>query len=126
MPPEPPDDRPRHPSLPARLLIANRGEIAVRVARGAAELGISTVAIAPADDEDSLHTKVADECRALPGRGAAAYIDIEQVVATAIAADADAVHPGSVFLAMMAAFSRACGAGGVTVVGPRPELLDRL
>ena len=126
MPPEPPDDRPRHPSLPARLLIANRGEIAVRVARGAAELGIWTVAIAPADDEDSLHTKVADECRPLPGRGAAAYLDIDQVVATAVAAGADAVHPGYGFLAENAAFARACAAAGVTFVGPRPELLDLL
>src|SRR6185312_9912682 len=98
----PPDVR-----LPARLLIANRGEIAMRIARGASELGIRTIAVAPADDEDSLHTKVADEVRSLPGRGAAAYLDIDQVVMAARAAGADAIHPGYGFLAENAAFARA-------------------
>ncbi len=126
MPPDPPDDGPHDRRLPARLLIANRGEIAVRVARAAAELGIWTVAVAPADDEDSLHTRVADEVRPLPGRGAAAYLDIDQVLAVALAAEVDAIHPGYGFLAENAAFARSCPAAGVTFVGPRPEILELL
>ncbi len=112
--------------MPTRLLIANRGEIAVRIARAAAELGIWTIAVAPADDEDSLHTRVADEVRRLPGRGAAAYLDIDQVLAAALDAEADAVHPGYGFLAENAAFARRCSAAGVTFVGPRPEILELL
>src|SRR4051794_29598419 len=126
MPPAPPDDGPRRRRLPSRLLIANRGEIAVRVARSAAELGIHTVAVAPADDADSLHTRVADEVHPLPGRGAAAYLDIAGVVEAAVASGADALHPGYGFLAENAALARACAAAGVTFVGPRPEILELL
>src|SRR5436190_3684524 len=126
MPPAPPDDGPRRRRLPSRLLIANRGEIAVRVARAAAELGIHTVAVAPADDADSLHTRVADEVHPLPGRGAAAYLDIERVVEAAVACGADAVHPGYGFLAENASLAQACADAGVTFVGPRPEILELL
>ena len=98
----------------------------MRVARAAAELGIATIAVAPADDQDALHTMVADEVRVLPGRGAAAYLDIERIVAVAAEAGADAVHPGYGFLSENAAFARACAAAGLTFVGPRPELLDLL
>ena len=82
-----------------KLLIANRGEIAVRVARGAAELGIGTVAVSGADDATSLHTRVADEAVTLVGRGVAPYLYVEGIVSAAMAAGCDAIHPGYGFLA---------------------------
>ena len=101
-----------------KLLIANRGEIAVRVARGAAELGISTVAVSGADDAASLHTRVADEAVTLDGRGVAPYLDVDQVVGAAVAAGCDAIHPGYGFLAENPALAVACDAAGVVFVGP--------
>ncbi|MEE9282059.1 MAG: carboxyl transferase domain-containing protein [Myxococcota bacterium] len=106
-----------------RLLIANRGEIAVRIARAAADLGIAAVAVYSEDDAASLHTRAADEARALDGRGVAAYLDLGQVVATATEAGCDAVHPGYGFLAENAAFARSCAAAGIIFVGANPDLL---
>ncbi len=107
-----------------RLLIANRGEIAIRIARAAADLGITTFAVYPADDAESLHTRKADESRLLPGAGAAAYLDIEQVIAAAKEANCDAVHPGYGFLSENVAFARACADAGITFVGPTPDALE--
>jgi acetyl/propionyl-CoA carboxylase alpha subunit/acetyl-CoA carboxylase carboxyltransferase component len=107
-----------------RLLIANRGEIAIRIAEAAAELGISTVGVHSEDDANSLHVKRVDEAVALKGRGAAAYLDIAGVVAAAKAAKCDGVHPGYGFLSENAAFARACAAAKIAFVGPTPEQLD--
>ncbi|MBR0714493.1 carboxyl transferase domain-containing protein [Bradyrhizobium liaoningense] len=107
-----------------KLLIANRGEIAIRIARAAADSGIATVAIHPADDELSLHVRVADEAVEIPGRGARAYLDIESVVKTAKAAGCDAVHPGYGFLSENADFAKACAAQGITFVGPKAAALE--
>ncbi|WP_420473834.1 carboxyl transferase domain-containing protein [Noviherbaspirillum sp. ST9] len=107
-----------------RLLIANRGEIAIRIARAAAELGIHAVAVYSEDDAASLHVRRMDERRGLKGTGAAAYLDIAQIVATAKAADCDAIHPGYGFLSENAAFARRCAEEGLVFVGPRPEVLD--
>ncbi|MBS03437.1 MAG: hypothetical protein CMQ24_12115, partial [Gammaproteobacteria bacterium] len=82
-----------------KLLVANRGEIAIRLMRAAAELDIPTVAIAPADDGGALHTVKAEEACELTGSGPAAYLDIEQIVQVAKDAGCDAVHPGYGFLA---------------------------
>jgi len=107
-----------------RLLIANRGEIAIRIAEAAAELGIATVGVHSEDDANSLHVKRVDEAVALKGRGAAAYLDIAGVVAAAKAAKCDAVHPGYGFLSENAAFARACAEAKIAFVGPTPEQLD--
>ncbi|MBN1663028.1 MAG: carbamoyl-phosphate synthase large subunit [Deltaproteobacteria bacterium] len=107
-----------------RLLAANRGEIAVRILRAAAEMGIYTVAVYSEDDSRSLHIKKADEARALRGQGAAAYLDIEQIIGTAKASGCNAIHPGYGFLSENAAFARRCEEEGIVFVGPRAELLD--
>jgi acetyl/propionyl-CoA carboxylase alpha subunit len=109
-----------------RLLVANRGEIAVRVCRAAQSLGIDTVAVAPADDQRSVHLQRADHTRLLPGRGAAAYLDVTAVVAAALDSGADAVHPGYGFLSERADLARACEDAGLRFVGPSPDHLARL
>ena len=107
-----------------RLLIANRGEIAIRIARAASDLGIATVAVYPADDAESLHTRKADEARLLPGVGAAAYLDIQQVIAAAKETGCDAIHPGYGFLSENAAFASRCADEGINFVGPSPDALE--
>src|SRR6267154_6744596 len=107
-----------------KLLIANRGEIAIRIARAAGETGLATVAIYPADDALSLHLRSADEAQEIPGRGARAYLDIEAVIAAAKASGCDALHPGYGFLSENAALARRCAEEGITFVGPSPEALE--
>ncbi|MGB6054374.1 MAG: biotin carboxylase N-terminal domain-containing protein, partial [Burkholderiaceae bacterium] len=107
-----------------KLLIANRGEISIRIARACAELGIATVAVYSEDDAASLHLRRADDARPLSGIGAAPYLDIAQIVETARAAGCDAIHPGYGFLSENADFARACAAAGIRFVGPAPEVLE--
>ena len=106
-----------------KLLIANRGEIAIRIARTAAEMGIETVAIHSADDAASLHTRKTDEAVALRASGPAAYLDQGAIIAAARAAGCDAIHPGYGFLSENADFAAACNKAGLTFVGPEPETL---
>ncbi|HLK25496.1 MAG TPA: carboxyl transferase domain-containing protein [Caulobacteraceae bacterium] len=107
-----------------KILIANRGEIAVRIARTAAEMGLATVAVFSEDDAQSLHARAADEAVALKGQGPAAYLDGAQIVAAARERGAQALHPGYGFLSESAAFARACADAGVTFIGPSAETLD--
>ncbi|MGE3359478.1 MAG: biotin carboxylase N-terminal domain-containing protein, partial [Acidimicrobiia bacterium] len=109
-----------------RVLVANRGEIAIRVFRTAQALGMGTVAVAPEDDAGALHLRRADQTVTLPGRGAAAYLDAAAVVAACGQAGADALHPGYGFLSERAALAEACAAAGVRFVGPDPATLARL
>ncbi|WP_422002090.1 carboxyl transferase domain-containing protein [Reyranella sp.] len=106
-----------------KLLIANRGEIAIRIAQAAAELGIATAGLHSEDDATSLHVRRVDEALALPGRGAAAYLDIGSVIAAARKAGCDSVHPGYGFLSENADFAEACAAAGLLFVGPTPGQL---
>jgi acetyl-CoA/propionyl-CoA carboxylase, biotin carboxylase, biotin carboxyl carrier protein len=102
-----------------KLLVANRGEIAVRVFRACSELGIATVAVAPPDDAASLHVREADESVEI-----ASYLASEEHVRAAKQTGADAVHPGYGFLAENADFARAVEAAGLVWVGPPPEALE--
>lgn len=107
-----------------RLLIANRGEIAIRIARAAAELGISSAAVYAEDDATSLHRHKADLAIALKGRGAAAYLDQQQLLEVALANGCDALHPGYGFLSENADFARLCLDAGIQFIGPAPATLE--
>src|SRR5512132_123296 len=107
-----------------KLLIANRGEIAIRIARAAGDAGLPTVAIHSADDAQSLHVRAADAACEIPGRGARAYLDIEAVISAAKATGCDAVHPGYGFLSENATLARRCAEESIVFVGPSPEALD--
>jgi len=107
-----------------RILIANRGEIAIRVARAAADLGIQAVTMYSEDDAKSLHVLSGDQPYALKGSGAAAYLDKQQIISLALKAGCDAVHPGYGFLSESADFARCCEQANLIFIGPRPETLE--
>ncbi len=106
------------------LLIANRGEIAVRITRTAADMGMATVAVYAEDDAAALHTRIADRSVPLPGTGVAAYLDGQALVAAALEAGCDLLHPGYGFLSENAAFARACADHGLVFVGPSAQTLE--
>jgi acetyl/propionyl-CoA carboxylase alpha subunit/acetyl-CoA carboxylase carboxyltransferase component len=108
----------------SRVLIANRGEIAISIARACADLGIGSVAVFSEDDARCLHILRADEARPLRGAGPSAYLDLAQIIEIAGASRCDAVHPGYGFLSENAAFARACAAAGLIFIGPSPETLE--
>ena len=106
------------------VLIANRGEIAIRIARAAAELGIASVAVFAADEAEAPHVTAADDSGALPGSGPRAYLDIAAILAAAKSAGCDALHPGYGFLSENPALARACAAAGIAFIGPSPTHLE--
>jgi acetyl/propionyl-CoA carboxylase alpha subunit len=107
----------------SKLLIANRGEIAVRLLRAAREMGIVVVAVHAADDAQALHVQLADEAVALQRSGPAAYLDIPALVDAARRTGCEAVHPGYGFLSERAGFAQACVEAGLVFVGPTPAQL---
>ena len=111
-----------------KLLVANRGEIAIRVFRTAHELGIRTVAIYSHEDRFALHRFKADEAYRVgkPGEPLRAYLDIDEIISQALARDVDGIHPGYGFLSENPHFARACLNAGIAFVGPRPEVLEHL
>ena len=104
-----------------RVLIANRGEIAVRISRTLRELGIEAVAVYTAEDRLALHVRTAD--RAIPLRSPLGYLDSAELIATARAASCDALHPGYGFLSENAEFAAACWTAGITFIGPPPSAI---
>src|SRR3954465_12564313 len=111
-----------------KLLVVNRGEIAIRVFRSAHELGIRTVAIYSHEDRFAMHRLKADEAYQVgkAGEPIRSYLNIEAIIHLAREKGVEAIPPGYGFLSENAAFARACAAAGIAFVGPRPEVLDQL
>lgn len=110
-----------------KLLIANRGEIALRVIRTCKEMGISTVAVYSTADKESLHVRFADEAVCIgPPQGSESYLNIPNIIAAAEITNADAIHPGYGFLSENAKFSKICSENGIKFIGPSPEMIDRM
>src|SRR5690606_27167793 len=111
-----------------KLLVANRSEIAIRIFRTATELGIHTVAIYAYEDRFALHRFKADEAYQVgsPGEPIRSYLDIPSIIALAKEMEVDAIHPGYGFLSEKPELAHACAEAGITFVGPRGDLLERL
>ncbi|MGZ7443891.1 acetyl-CoA carboxylase biotin carboxylase subunit [Paenibacillus sp. TH7-28] len=110
-----------------KILIANRGEIAVRIIRACRELGISTVAVYSEADKDSLHVRLADEAYCIgPTLSKDSYLNLTNLMSVATLTECDAVHPGYGFLAENADFAEICGSCNITFIGPSPEAITRM
>ena len=110
-----------------KILIANRGEIAVRIIRAARELGIKTVAVYSEADASSLHVKLADEAVCIgPASSSDSYLKIPNIIASAQTTGAEAIHPGYGFLAENASFAKICAQNNIVFIGPKPELINMM
>lgn len=110
-----------------RILIANRGEVALRVIRAAREMGIESVAVFSDADRDSLPARMADQAVCVgPAPSNLSYLSMPNIISAALTTGAQAVHPGYGFLAENAAFARACADSGLTFIGPSPEAIERM
>ena len=110
-----------------KILIANRGEIALRIIRACREMGIQSVAVYSEADADSVHVALADEAYCVgPARSVDSYLKIDQIIAAAEVGNVDAIHPGYGFLAENAHFNEVCRASGFEFIGPSPQAMERL
>ena len=110
-----------------KILIANRGEIAVRVIRACKELGVATVAVYSTADSGALHVRLADEAVCIgPAPVTDSYLNMVNILSAAVATGADAIHPGYGLLSENARFAKLCGDCGITFIGPGPELIEKL
>ena len=108
-----------------KVLIANRGEIAVRIIRGCRELGIKTVAIFSEADRDALHVEMADEAICIgPAKATDSYLNMHSVLSAAIVSGAEAIHPGFGFLAENSMFAEMCEECQIKFIGPMPKTID--
>ena len=111
----------------SKILVANRGEIAVRIIRACTEMGVSTVAVYSEADRDALHVALADQSLCIGGPEASeSYLNENQVISAALLTGAQAIHPGYGFLSENAHFARQCLRNGLVFIGPRPESMERL
>ncbi|MFC1461448.1 biotin carboxylase N-terminal domain-containing protein, partial [Verrucomicrobiota bacterium] len=110
-----------------RILIANRGEIALRIVRACREIGVATVAVYSEADEDSLHVQLADEAICIgPGPAQDSYLKIANIISAAEVADVDAIHPGYGFLAENAHFVQICDSCNIKFIGPTAENIQKM
>ncbi|MDV3428628.1 MAG: acetyl-CoA carboxylase biotin carboxylase subunit [Bacillota bacterium] len=110
-----------------KILIANRGEIAVRIIRAARELGIETVAIYSEADRDALHTNLADEAVCVGGpRSKDSYLNVENIISATVLTGAEAIHPGFGFLSENSKFAKMCRDCNIAFIGPSPEIIDKM
>ncbi len=110
-----------------KILIANRGEIAVRIIRAARELGIATVAVYSEADRESLHVKLADEAICIgPASSTDSYLKIPNIISAALITESEGIHPGYGFLAENASFAKICAQNNIVFIGPKPELINMM
>ena len=110
-----------------KILIANRGEIAVRIIRACREMGIATVAVCSTADREALHARLADECVCIgPSKARESYLNMEQILSAAVATGAQAIHPGFGFLSENTKFARMCEQCGIDFIGPSTESMERM
>lgn len=110
-----------------KILIANRGEIAIRVIRACRELGVKTVAVYSEADVESLHVRYADECHLIgPAEPTQSYLNIDKIIEVAKKSKCEAVHPGYGFLSQIPVFAKACEESGIVFVGPTSEILQKM
>lgn len=110
-----------------KILVANRGEIALRIIRACREMGISTVAVCSEADKDALHSQLADETICIgPSKSKDSYLNMERILSAAVAAGADAIHPGFGFLSENSRFAELCEKCGITFIGPSTESMENM
>ncbi|MBQ1501556.1 MAG: ATP-grasp domain-containing protein, partial [Firmicutes bacterium] len=111
----------------SKILIANRGEIAVRIIRACKEMGIATVAVYSEADKDTLHVAMADESYCIgPASAAESYLNEERIISAALISGAQAIHPGYGFLSEDAEFARNCRKNGIVFIGPDPASMEKI